>query len=111
MRYQDILAGVKYIGFDLDGTLYQETGEAERALQKEILLRYAAMHGISNLDAFARIEGRKKIIGSTHRTLGLLGVDNPEKFIDDCAAGVGLDELLSPDQRLGDLLAKVKEKY
>ncbi|HLC71136.1 MAG TPA: HAD family hydrolase [Candidatus Nanoarchaeia archaeon] len=111
MRYQDILKGIKHIGFDLDGTLYQETGEAERALQKEIFSRYAATNDISYLEAFGRIEGRKKIIGSTHRTLGLLGIDNPGEFIDNCAAEVGLDELLAPDQRLGDLLTKVKEKY
>ena len=49
MRYQDILKGIKHIGFDLDGTLYQETGEAERALQKEIFSRYAATNDISYL--------------------------------------------------------------
>jgi len=111
MRYQDALTGVKHIGFDLDGTLYQETGEAERALQKEILLRYAAAHDLSYLEAFGRIEGRKRIIGSTHRTLGLLGIDNPGRFIDLCAAEVGLDNLLAPDQRLGELLAKAKLRY
>lgn len=111
MRYQDILPGVKYIGFDLDGTLYQETGEAERALQKEIYVRYAAAQNISPLEAFAKIEGRKTIIGSKHRTLQLLGIENPGEFIDDCAAEIGLDESLVPDPKLANLLARVKETY
>lgn len=111
MRYQDILRGVKYLGFDLDGTLYQETGDAEKALRREIFQRYAALQNISYVEAFGMIEGRKRIIGSTHRTLGLLGVENAGEFINHCAASIGLDQFLSPDQRLYDLLVKAKEKY
>lgn len=104
---------IEIVGFDIDETLYPTNPEINGRIRTEIAkVMLAHDPGLGSLaTARGKFEDLYTEIGSGRRVLERVGVPNSSLVMDDCIANADILDLINPDPRLADLLAKLGKKY
>ena len=102
---------IKFVGFDLDQTLYKDTNEVQEHYRDVIFTDLSKLLEISYQEAKKKFEKNYQIFGSGTETVRFLGVKEPEKFSADISNKVKVYEYLKPDPEVVNLLRYFREKY
>ncbi len=101
---------IKAVGFDLDQTLYPDTPEVQRLVRQEIYHVIANARSCSVDEAQAFFEAEYARLGrGTLAVQYLLGITDANDIMQGCLEKAGVAEVLKYDQRLVDLLRKIKD--
>jgi HAD superfamily hydrolase (TIGR01549 family) len=103
-------SGIKAIGFDVDGTLYN-TPDAMSVAVAKILIEKAAIELSRDPDDLAEeyIKRRDEFRSNT-KTLNSFGLDG-EKIFQDVWDGIAIEKYVTPDEKLVKMIAKLKKIY
>src|SRR3989344_1655454 len=101
---------IKYIGFDLDQTLYPKSPKIDQAIQKYIYEKIA-QHKKINVEYarelfysyYPKISGRKTLIE--------LGIPDAENIVQEALENADISEFLIPDPSIRKLLEQLSKKY
>ena len=102
---------IKFVGFDLDQTLYPDTPESKKEYRNTIYVLLAKELKISKATAEKEFEKNYKVLGSGTEAVRVLGVKNPEQFSALVSRTAKIHHYLARDQRLVDMIEALKEKY
>ncbi|PIN75680.1 hypothetical protein COV18_02425 [Candidatus Woesearchaeota archaeon CG10_big_fil_rev_8_21_14_0_10_37_12] len=104
------LEGVKYIGLDLDQTLYPKSEKIDEAIQQYIYEKIAEYKQINVEEAkqlfysyYPKISGRKTLIE--------LRIPSAENIIQEALENADIAEFLVPDRSVKQLLEQLRKKY
>lgn len=102
--------GIKAIGFDVDGTLYN-TPDAMSVEVAKILIEKAAKELSRDPDDLAEeyIKRRDEYRSNT-KTLNSFGLDG-EKIFQAVWDGIAIEKYVTPDSKLVEMIKKLNQKY
>ena len=101
---------IKFLCFDVDGTLYRTVPALWDAIKGKILTKVMELRKISRLEAQKYVDDRFKILGSSTKVLAELGIDAQDFFI-RAFSSVDIGKYISPDKKLETLINKLRRKY
>jgi HAD superfamily hydrolase (TIGR01549 family) len=103
LRYQgiDMLRSVKYLLWDLDGTLYRSDPDLLNAIQREIYMRMATVLSIPYQEAKKRFLTVYARLGGATATVVELGLDR--SLIQEAVDSVDKGKYVKPDPKLRDM--------
>lgn len=101
---------IKFLCFDLDGTLFRNVESAWNAIQGQIYETVMSHRNLSLIQAEEYVRTRYRILGSSTKVLNELGIDGEEFFV-NAFNRLDLTQLVSKDEKLTDLIVKLKKKY
>ncbi|MBD3300561.1 MAG: HAD hydrolase-like protein [Candidatus Moranbacteria bacterium] len=102
---------IKFVGFDLDQTLYKDTEEIQKCYRDTIYKDLSKELKLSYEEAEERFEKNYKIFGSGSDTFRFLGIDKAEQFSANISNKVEVYKFLRPDLELVNMVRYLKEKY
>jgi HAD superfamily hydrolase (TIGR01549 family) len=102
---------IKFVGFDLDQTLYEDTAETYKVYRTTLYKLMAKELSISFKEAQEKFEKNYAILGSGTETVRLLGIQNPEDFSALVSKKSDIGKYLKKDQKLIDLIRYLQEQY
>src|SRR3989344_4104912 len=104
---------VKAVGFDLDRTLYPNSSLIDEKIQTGIALAVIKGHPeLGSIKEVCRVYvDLYRQIGSASRVLERLGVKDPRGLLGSVLAETDISQFLKKDNRLVELLVRLKNKY
>lgn len=108
-----MLKGVKFVGFDLDGTLYKPSKEMSDIIRNKISEKILEKRSdLKNLENARKLfENKYKELNSGTKVLKDVGFENPKKVMDECLATANITNFISKDIKLINLMNEIKKKY
>jgi FMN phosphatase YigB (HAD superfamily) len=107
------LSEIKWIGFDVDGTLYPNSSEINdrirEEISKKILEKKPELENIESAKNY--FEEEYKTLGSGSKILRKIGYDNPNKVMDFCQVNAEVTDLIEPNPKLAEIMLQLKNKY
>lgn len=104
------LKKIKFLCFDLDGTLFRQVESSWNAIQEQIYETVIRHRNLSLTKAQEYVKSRYHALGSSTKVLNELGIDGREFFV-EAFEKVDLNQLVSKDQRLVDLIDRLRKRY
>ncbi len=101
---------IKFLCFDVDGTLYRQVPAAWEAIQSQIYETVMEHRKCSPAEAQKYVRRRYQKLGSSTKILNELGIDGRE-FFNRAFMSIDLKKYVSPDLKITRLLKKLKLKY
>lgn len=101
---------IKFLCFDVDGTLYRTVPALWDAIKGKILTKVMELRKCSAPEAQKYVDDRFKFLGSSTKVLQELGIDAQDFFI-RAFASVDVSKYISPDERLKTLIENLRRKY
>lgn len=101
---------IKFLCFDVDGTLYRNVPEAWNAIQDQIYNIVAKQRLLNHKQAAKYVKQRYQELGSSTKVLNELGIDG-EEFFTKAFGKIDLTKFVSKDIKLIKLISKLREKY
>ena len=107
------IGGVRYVGFDLDGTLYPTDGEindrVRTRIAEKILERDPSLKTV--LAARAYFEERYRELGRGTGVLATCGYSNASAVMDECLATANVLDLIVPNPALAEMMEEIHRTY
>jgi putative hydrolase of the HAD superfamily len=110
MQVPPWIKSIKFLCFDVDGTLYRTVPALWDAIKEKILTKVMELRKSSQPEAQKYIDDRFKALGSSTKVLAELGIDAQEFFI-LAFSSVDVSKYISPDKKLATLINKLRQKY
>lgn len=110
MKRPDWIHQIKFLCFDIDGTLYRDVPAAWKAIQSQIYAVVMEHRKCSYADAENYVRKRYQKLGSSTKILNELGIDGQE-FFNRAFGDIDLKQYTSPDPKLLFILTKLKTRY
>ena len=104
------ISQIKFLCFDVDGTLYRTVPALWDAIKGKILSKVIELRKSSEPEAQKYVDDRFKILGSSTKVLAELGIDAQDFFI-RAFSSVDINKYISPDKKLETLINKLRQKY
>ncbi|KKU06576.1 MAG: HAD hydrolase, family IA, variant 1 [Candidatus Magasanikbacteria bacterium GW2011_GWA2_45_39] len=104
------ISQIKFLCFDVDGTLYRTVPALWDAIKGKILSKVIELRKSSEPEAQKYVDDRFKILGSSTKVLAELGIDSQDFFI-RAFSSVNVNKYISPDKKLETLINKLRQKY
>ena len=101
---------IKFLCFDLDGTLFKNVKAAWNAIQSQIYKTVMRQRNLSLQEAEAYVRQRYSALGSSTKVLNELGIDGEEFFV-KAFKKIELNKLVPKDEKIVDLITALKNKY
>lgn len=101
---------IKFLCFDVDGTLYRHVPAAWEAIQSQIYGVVMEHRKCSLAEAEKYARRRYQKLGSSTKVLNELGIDGRE-FFNQAFSAIDLKQFVSPEPKLLRLLNKLRPKY
>lgn len=104
---------IKWIGFDVDGTLYPNSSEINDRIRTEVSKRILEKKPELGSIESARnyFEEKYKIFYSGSKILKELGYENSSSVMDSCQVNADVTDLIEPNPKLNEILRKLHDKY
>lgn len=104
---------IKYVGFDLDNTLYPLNEKIEDRIKKRFAeVTLEKIPGLKNVETARKFfEKRYEETGSRTQVLKKLGFLNPETLAEECMTTTEFLDLLKYDAEVVSLLENIKTRY
>lgn len=106
-------SNIKWIGFDVDGTLYPIVPEINERIRnkiaEKILEKKPNLKDISSARNY--FEQRYNILHSGSKVLKEVGYENPTKIMDFCQVNANILDLIEPNHMLNNIIQKLQKKY
>lgn len=110
MKKSSWINQIKFLCFDVDGTLYRDVPAAWEAIQGQIYGVVMEHRKCSLSEAENYVRRRYRKLGSSTKILNELGI-NGQEFFNRAFSTVDLRQYVSPDPKLLRLLEKLRPKY
>lgn len=110
MKKSSWINQIKFLCFDVDGTLYRDVPAAWEAIQSQIYGVVMEHRKCSLAEAEKYIRRRYQKLGSSTKILNELGIDGQE-FFNRAFSAIDLKQYVSPEPELLRLLKKLRSKY
>ncbi len=110
MKIPEWVPTIKFLCFDLDGTLFKNVEEAWNAIQQRIYKTVIRQRNLSLQEAENYVRQRYSVLGSSTKVLNELGIDGEEFFV-KAFKKIELNKLISKDEKIVRLLSTLKKKY
>ncbi|MEK9171215.1 MAG: HAD family hydrolase, partial [Patescibacteria group bacterium] len=110
MKIPEWVSTIKFICFDLDGTLFRNVEEAWNAIQQQIYKTVERQRNLSMPEAEIYVRKRYEALGSSTKILNELGIDGEEFFV-KAFKKIDLNKLVSKDLKIVSLISDLKKKY
>lgn len=110
MKKSSWINQIKFVCFDVDGTLYRHVPAAWEAIQSQIYGAIMEHRKCSLPEAEKYFRRRYQELGSSTKVLNELGVDGQE-FFNRAFSAIDLKQFVSPEPKLMILLNKLQSKY
>ena len=104
------IQSIKFLCFDVDGTLYRDVLAAWEAIQSQIYGTVMEHRKCSLSEAQKYVRRRYQKLGSSTKILNELGIDGQE-FFNRSFSAIDLKQYVSPEPKLLRLLNKLRPKY
>lgn len=104
------LSGIKAIGFDVDGTLYNTPDAMSVAVAKILIEKAAAELSRDPDDLAEEYIKRRDEFRSNTKTLNSFGLDG-EKIFQEVWDGIAIEKYVTPDEKLVEMIKKLSKKY
>ena len=101
---------IKFLCFDLDGTLFRQVPEAWSAIQSQIYKKVMEHRNFDLAGAEKYVNQRYAELGSSTKVLNELGIDGEEFFV-EAFKKIELNKLVPKDKKIVDLITGLKKKY
>ncbi|MBI5356080.1 HAD family hydrolase [Candidatus Collierbacteria bacterium] len=101
---------IKFLCFDLDGTLFRNVEAAWNAIQQQIYKTVMRQRHLSLEEAENYVRQRYSVLGSSTKVLNELGIDGEEFFV-KAFKKIELDKFISKDDEIIQLISNLKKKY
>lgn len=101
---------IRFLCFDLDGTLFRNVKEAWNAIQQQIYKTVERQRNLSSQEAEIYVKQRYETLGSSTKILNELGIDGEEFFV-KAFKKIELNKLVPKDKQIVNLVSKLKKKY
>lgn len=101
---------IKFLCFDVDGTLFKNVESAWNAIQHQIYETVIRHRNLSLKEAEKYVHERYTTLGSSTKVLNELGVDGEEFFI-NAFEKLDLASFVEKDKQLIELISDLREKY
>ncbi len=108
--YPKWIQSIKFLCFDLDGTLFRNVEEAWSAIQQQIYKIVMRQRNLSLQEAAFYVRQRYSALGSSTKVLNELGIDGEDFFV-KAFKKIELNKLVPKDKKIVDLIANLKKKY
>lgn len=106
-------SNIKWVGFDVDGTLYPIVPEMNERIRnkiaEKILEKKPDLKNISSARNY--FEQRYKIFHSGSKVLREVGYENSTKIMDFCQVNADIIDLIGPNPALNNIIQKLQKKY
>ena len=110
MKIPDWISTIKFLCFDLDGTLFQNVEAAWNAIQEQIYKTVMRQRNLSLTESENYVRQRYEALGSSTKVLNELGVDGEEFFV-KAFKKIELNKFVSKDEKIARLISNLKKKY
>lgn len=110
MKIPEWVSTIKFLCFDLDGTLFRNVEEAWNAIQQQIYKTVERQRNLSMPEAEIYVRKRYEALGSSTKILNELGIDGEEFFV-KAFKKIDLNKLVSKDLKIVSLISDLKKKY
>lgn len=104
------IPNIKFLCFDVDGTLYRTVPALWDAIKGKVLKKVMELRKNSKLEARKYVDERYKALGSSTKVLEELGIDAQDFFI-RAFVSIDVNKYISPDKKLKILINKLRQKY
>jgi putative hydrolase of the HAD superfamily len=104
------IKNIKFLCFDLDGTLFRNVEEAWNAIQQQIYKTVERQRNLSLPEAEIYVRQRYEALGSSTKILNELGIDGEEFFV-KAFKKIELNKIVSKDKKTVNLIFNLKKKY
>lgn len=110
MNRPNWISQTKFLCFDLDGTLFRQVPEVWSEIQSRIYKKVMEHRNLNIAEAEKYVNQRYAELGSSTKILNELGIDGEEFFV-RAFKRLDLAQLVSKDQKLINLISRLKKKY
>lgn len=110
MKIPEWVPIIKFLCFDLDGTLFRNVKEAWDAIQQQILKTVERQRNLSLREAEVYVKQRYEVLGSSTKILNELGIDGEEFFV-KAFKKIELNKIVQKDNKIVNLITSLKKKY
>jgi len=110
MKIPDWIPTIKFLCFDLDGTLFKNVEEAWNAIQQQIYKTVMRQNNLLLQEAAVYVRQRYSVLGSSTKVLNELGIDGEEFFV-KAFKKIELNKLISKDEKIVHLISSLEKKY
>lgn len=110
MKKPTWISQIKFLCFDVDGTLYRNVPEVWNAIQAQIHQFVAMSKNWSISKTKEEFERRYRELGSSTKVLESFGLE-AKKFFTDAFVNIDFRKYIKPDKRLFNLINRLKKKY
>lgn len=109
-KFPTWIKSIKFLCFDIDGTLFRNVEEAWNAIQHQIYELVMQHRNISWEEAKNYVRKRYEALGSSTKVLNELGIDG-EKFFIGAFGKIDLEHFVKKDEQLLTLISDLRKKY
>ena len=110
MKKPSWLKRIKFIGFDLDGTLYRSVPEVWGAIQQHMYQTVMKDQKWSREETETYVRSRYRELGSSTKVLRELGI-NAEEFFTRIFNDIDLTKFVKPDTKLQKIMTALSARY
>lgn len=110
MKKPNWIHQIKFLCFDVDGTLYRSVPALWDAVKGKVLDKVIELRKTSLPEAQKYVDYRFKALGSSTKVLQELGIDAQDFFI-RAFNSIDVSKYISPDRKLEILINKLRRKY
>ena len=110
MKIPNWVSPIKFLCFDLDGTLFRQVPEVWSAIQSRIYKKVMEYRNFDLAEAEKYVNQRYAELGSSTKVLNELRIDG-EQFFVEAFKKIELNKLISKDEKIVRLISSLKKKY
>lgn len=110
MKIPEWISTIKFICFDVDGTLCRSIPQVWETIKGEFIKSISNKLNISFGEADKYVLERHKILGSTTKVLEEAGIDGKE-FFNNAYSKLDFSKIIKKDPRIIKLIERLKKKY
>lgn len=101
---------IRFLCFDVDGTLYRDVPAVWEAIQQKVFFAVMEKTGWDEKRTEQEVADRYERQGSTTKVLNELGIDG-QAFFNQVFHDIDLSRILKPDKKLQVLMTRLREKF